>query len=158
MDKKDIESVPDSTSFISDIYSLWGHLSDISAWMSISSLVLTIVLLFNTKNLKDKVQASYKFTAFKKDKNGLANELESIRNLVKLNPDSKQNLYDLSEPLRRLADYKEFMDKQDKDAFEELLSIVKSGSVVNVSAKIIHNLGVLIGFLKRRMDIDLENI
>ncbi|PEF64801.1 hypothetical protein CON33_21095 [Bacillus anthracis] len=141
-----------------DIYKLGGNLSEISSWMGIFSFLLTIVLLFTTKGIKEKVQASFKIKAFKQDKKGLSNELESIKNLIISNPQDDRNLYDLASPLRTLGEYKEFMEKEDKKALKELLSIVKSGSINGKSGKAIYNLGVLIGFLKKRIDMELNNI
>ncbi|MHA4046531.1 hypothetical protein [Bacillus cereus] len=141
-----------------DIYKLGGNLSEISSWMGIFSFLLTIVLLFTTKGIKEKVQVSFKIKAFKQDKKGLSNELESIKNLIISNPQDDRNLYDLASPLRTLGEYKEFMEKEDKKALKELLSIVKSGSINGKSGKAIYNLGVLIGFLKKRIDMELNNI
>lgn len=141
-----------------DFYELGGHLSGISSWMGIVSFLLTIILLFTTKSIKEKVQASFKIKAFKQDKKALSNELESIKNLIISNPHDDRNLYDLASPLRTLGEYKEFMEKEDKKALKELLSIVRSGSINGKSGKAIYDLGVLIGFLKKRINMELNNI
>ncbi|ENQ3081198.1 hypothetical protein ACEOWG_004562 [Bacillus cereus] len=141
-----------------DLYKLGGNLSEISSWMGIFSFLLTIFLLFTTKGIKEKVQASFKIKAFKQDKKGLSNELEAIKNLIISNPDDDRNLYDLASPLRTLGEYKEFMEKEDKKALKELLSIVRSGSISGKSGKAIYDLGVLIGFLKKRIDMELNSI
>ncbi|MFJ8244753.1 hypothetical protein [Peribacillus asahii] len=152
-----VSSAPEP-SFFSDLYTLWGQLSSLSGWASIISFILTIYLLFTTAGIKDKVQRSYKFKAFKQDKTGIMNELHGIKNLIIHDPKDTKNLYDLAEPLRRLNDYTIYMDRQDKKAFKELKSAVKSGSAHEKSDQVIYNLGVLIGFLKKRIDIDLDSM
>lgn len=142
----------------SSFYDLWGQLSFLSGWAGIISFLLTIYLLFTTAGIKDKLQRSYKFKAFKQDKPGIMNELQGIKNLIIRDSTNIQNLYDLTEPLRRLNDYVIYMDKQDKQAFKELKSTVKSGSLTEKHTQVIHNLGVLVGFLKQRIDIDLDGM
>ncbi|WCT53832.1 hypothetical protein PQ456_11465 [Paenibacillus kyungheensis] len=96
--------------------------------------------------------------AFKEDKEALRNELESIKILLERSPNDLQNLYDLSKPLRRLEDFKIYMKKTDKTAYKELGNIVKKGVIEKNSSQISYNLGIIIGFLETRIDIDLKNI
>lgn len=152
-----VKNVPiPSHSFFYDFYNLWGQLSGISSWITIIGFGITIFLLITTAGIKNKVNRSFKLKAFKEDKVGLMNELDAIRILVKRHPNDVQNLFDLSEPLRRLDDFKIYMRKQDKKAYAELTTIIRSGKLDDESSKVIHNLGILVGFLKVRIDFDLN--
>lgn len=147
-----------SPSFLENVYTLGGQLSNISAWLTIASFALTIVVMFNTRNIKEKVQATSKFKSFKQDKTALINDLQSTKDLIMDNPNDIRNIHDLSETLRRLGEYKEFMEKGDKNAFKFLLSVTRMESIHGKGNKIISNLGILIGFLKKRIDMEIENL
>lgn len=136
-----------------------GNLSDYGSIASIVSFIATVVLAIVTGSLRKKFQRMITFKDFKADKEGLLRELTAIRSLILSDDgDDDVNIAELSEAIRRLEDYYKYMNKSDKIALKKIKRLI-SVDIDNKNRKeLTSNISTLMGFLKRRVDIDIQNI
>ncbi|MEC0282417.1 hypothetical protein [Terribacillus saccharophilus] len=135
-------------------------LSDIGSWASIVSLIATAVIAFTTSTIKTKVQRMVNFRNFKTDRETLENELRSIASLLTSDDHGydKMNASDLTTVLRKMEYYKPYMNISDKYAFWRCKQALKKGLINGENHKLIYDIGILIGFLSARVEIELRNI
>jgi hypothetical protein len=134
-------------------------LSDLGSWASIISLLATGILAIFTRSIKGKVQRMYKFKNFKADKKSLMNDLISAREVLVIEESNElANISELSETLRRLSDYSLYMKFSDKVALWRANRIISKGINRKNQKKLLNCISTLVGFLKTRMEIDINNI
>lgn len=136
-------------------------MSDIGSWASIISLIATSFLALFTRSIRGKVQRAINFKNFKTDKKSLLRDLIATRELLvydEIDEYELSNISDLSEILRRISDYKSYMKLNDTYALWNAKRIISKGINKKNKKSLLACISTLVGFLKTRIEIDINNL
>lgn len=129
--------------------------SNIANAASMISLVMSVFIIFNTKNIKSNLKLIGRFKQFNTDKKTILLELESSLDLIiKDGINDLKNSSDISRSLSKLSHYKDFMTLSHKWTLKRINKLLanKDGINDNNKAEFVMLLSRLNGFLELKQE------